>query len=103
VAPAIARILEKPPTISDGRPHEIYNLGNSTPTSVLELVDAIENALGKKAQRVMAPPQPGDVTVTFADIAKAAAAFGYDPKTKIGEGIPRFTDWFKAEGRKFAL
>lgn len=103
VAPAIARILETPPAISDGRPHEIYNLGNSTPTSVLELVDAIENALGKKAQRVMAPPQPGDVTVTFADITKAAAAFGYDPKTKIGEGIPRFTEWFKAEGRKFAL
>ena len=42
------------------------------------------------------------MTVTFADITKAAAAFGYDPKTKIGEGIPRFTDWFKAEGHKFA-
>ena len=102
IAPAIARIVDHPPAISDGRPHEIYNLGNSTPTSVLELVEAIENALGKKAQRVMAPPQPGDVTVTFADISKAAAAFGYDPKTKLGEGIPRFTEWFKAEGHKYA-
>ncbi len=102
IAPAIARLLEQPPAITDGRPHEIYNLGNSTPTSVLELVDAIETALGRKAERIMAPPQPGDVTVTFADISKAAAAFGYEPKTKISEGIPRFAEWFKAEGHKFA-
>ena len=103
VAPAIARILEQPPSVTDGRAHEIYNLGNSTPTSVLELVEAIETSLGAKAQRIMAPPQPGDVTVTFADISKAATAFGYDPKTKIGEGIPHFTEWFKTDGRQYAL
>jgi UDP-glucuronate 4-epimerase len=102
VAPTIARIIDQPPPRVDGRAHEIFNLGNSTPTSVLEFVDAIEWALGEKAQRIMAPPQPGDVTVTFADISKAAAAFGYDPKIKIRDGIPRFTDWFKNEGRKFA-
>jgi UDP-glucuronate 4-epimerase len=102
VAPTVARIVDQPPTPAEGPPHAIYNLGNSRPTSVLDFVAAIEQAAGRSAERIMAPPQKGDVTVTFADIAKAGRDFGYAPVTRIPEGIARFVEWYKATGRQFA-
>ena len=74
-------------------PHAIYNLGNSRPNTVLELVAAIEKATGRTAERILAPTQPGDVTVTFADHARATAAFGFAPKTGLEEGIANFVAW----------
>ena len=56
----------------------------------------IEQALGKKALINRAAEQPGDVPLTFADISKARALLGYNPQTKIAEGIPRFVAWFKS-------
>ena len=56
----------------------------------------LEQALGKKAVIDRQPPQPGDVPITCADIAKARARLGYSPRVKIEEGIPRFVEWFRA-------
>ena len=74
---------------------EIYNLGESQTTSLNELIRLIEEALGKKAIFEMSEPQPGDVSITYADISKAEQRLGYRPKIKIEEGIKRFVKWYK--------
>ncbi|UCF15934.1 MAG: GDP-mannose 4,6-dehydratase [Phycisphaerales bacterium] len=73
----------------------IYNLGESQPTKVNDLIVEIENALGKKAVKEHLPLQPGDVERTFADITQAAKDLGYDPKTDIRTGLVKFTEWLR--------
>lgn len=98
VVDAIEAILERAPTAHP--PHAIYNLGNSRPVSVSAFVDALEVATGRTAIRQYAPPQPGDVSVTFADISRAIRDFGYAPKTRLEQGLERFTAWWCEEGRR---
>jgi UDP-glucuronate 4-epimerase len=74
---------------------EIFNLGESQTVKLSELISLIENALGKKAVIDRQPLQPGDVPITFADISKARAQLGYEPKVKVEKGIPLFVDWFR--------
>jgi len=74
---------------------EIYNLGESQTTSLTELIRFIEEAFGKKAKVEMLEPQPGDVSVTYADITKAKRILKYQPRVKMEEGIKRFVDWYK--------
>ncbi len=73
----------------------IYNLGESRPITVNDLVTEIENALGKKAIREYVPPQPGDVERTYADITKAAEEIGYKPSTNIQTGLKNFATWLR--------
>jgi UDP-glucuronate 4-epimerase len=75
----------------------VYNLGNSHPIGLETLVCAIESALGKKARRWPAPPQPGDVPFTCADISAARAAFGYEPSVNIADGVSRFAAWYQGQ------
>ena len=74
---------------------DVFNLGESQTTTLNELIATIERALGKTAQVEQLPEQPGDVPLTYADISKARAHLGYDPRTQIADGIPRFVEWFK--------
>lgn len=74
---------------------DIFNLGESQTVKLSELIALIEAALGKKAVIDRQPLQPGDVPLTFADIAKARARLGYRPKVKAADGIPLFVDWFR--------
>jgi UDP-glucuronate 4-epimerase len=74
---------------------EIYNLGESQTTSLKELIRLIEEALGKKANIEAMKFQPGDVSVTYANIAKAKRMLKYHPQVKIKEGIRRFVEWYK--------
>ncbi len=76
---------------------EIYNLGESQTTSLIELIHLIEQALDKKAEIEFLTPQPGDVSVTYADISKAKRMLQYQPRIKIEEGIHRFVEWYKRE------
>lgn len=78
-----------------GAPHRIFNLGNHRAENLLDFIGAIEAAVGKPAQKIMAPMQPGDVRETCADIGPAQKIFGFDPKTPISEGIPQFAAWYK--------
>lgn len=75
--------------------YEVFNLGESQTVSLSRLIELLEAALGKKAVIDRQPPQPGDVPMTFADVAKARARLGYDPRVKIEQGIPLFIDWLK--------
>ncbi len=73
----------------------IYNLGESRPITVNDLVAEIEKALGKKAIKEHVPPQPGDVKRTYADVTKAVSELGYNPKTKIEDGLAKFVTWLR--------
>ena len=75
----------------------IYNLGESRPITVNDLVAAIEKALGKKAIKKYVPPQPGDVERTYADVTKAVNELGYNPSTDISDGLARFVAWLRDE------
>jgi UDP-glucuronate 4-epimerase len=74
---------------------EIFNLGESETVELSRLIGLIETALGKKAVIDRQPMQPGDVPITFADISKARARLGYQPKMKIEQGIKLFAEWYK--------
>ena len=75
--------------------YEIFNLGESHVVSLKEMVETIENVLGKKAILDIQPMQPGDVDKTYADISKAQSMIGYDPQTNFSEGIRKFVEWYK--------
>ncbi|MGZ6192223.1 MAG: epimerase, partial [Syntrophales bacterium] len=72
-------------------------LGESQTTSLKELIRLIEEAFGKKANVEMLEFQPGDVSVTFANISKAERMVKYQPKVKMEDGIKRFVEWYKAQ------
>jgi len=73
----------------------IYNLGESQPITVNDLIAEIEKALGKKAVRQYLPPQPGDVEHTYADVTRAGKDLGYKPSTSIRDGLEKFTAWLR--------
>jgi UDP-glucuronate 4-epimerase len=77
-----------------GSMHEVFNLGESETVELSRLIELLEQSLGTKAIIDRQPMQPGDVPITFADIAKARRLLGYDPHTKIEDGIPKFVEWF---------
>ena len=75
---------------------EIFNLGESHTTSVIDLVKLLENALGKKAKIDWQPAQAGDVPLTYADVSKAEKLLGYKPRTAPEKGIKKFVEWYRA-------
>jgi UDP-glucuronate 4-epimerase len=78
--------------------YEILNLGNDRPVTLNELVECIEQALGRKAVLKRLPEQPGDVPHTRADVTKSAALLGYHAVTPLSVGIGHFVEWLKTEG-----
>lgn len=75
--------------------YEILNLGESEPVTLNEMIETIEQALGKKAIINRMPMQLGDVNRTYADITKAKNLIGYNPQTSFKEGIENFVNWYK--------
>ncbi len=75
---------------------EVFNLGNSLPVNIKELIRVIETKLGKQANIKYLPVQPGDVPVTCADISKSAQLLNFHPKIKLEEGIERFVEWYSS-------
>lgn len=73
--------------------YKIYNLGESRPVSLSDLIAAIERAVGKKAMIERLPLQPGDVHQTYADVSRAKAELGYEPSTEIEAGLAEFAQW----------
>lgn len=79
--------------------HEVFNLGESQTVTLAELISLIERSLDLSAIIDRQPWQPGDVPATYADISKSREMLGYDPTTKIQDGIPKFVEWFRSERR----
>ena len=74
---------------------DIFNLGNSSPISLKDLIAAIENAVGRPARIKWLPDRPGDVPVTFADNSKAERMLCYKPATKLEDGLRKLVDWHR--------
>ncbi len=76
--------------------YEIFNLGNNKPVELLYLIELMEKKLGREANKLMLPIQPGDCEATYADINRAGRLLGFEPKTSIEEGLDRFIGWYKS-------
>lgn len=96
VAGVIAAFDRPPPADGRGVRHRVYNLGNNRSEKLTDFIALIERELGRTASVVHAPIQPGDVPRTFADVEASRRDLGFDPKTPLSEGIPRFIAWYKA-------
>ncbi len=96
VVQGVLAVIDAPPAgLSDSAPHRIYNIGNHRAEPLLRYVELLEQAIGRPAEKEFAPMQPGDVKETYADIAAIQRDHGFQPKTTIDEGIPRFVAWYR--------
>lgn len=84
-----------PDPATSSAPFRVFNIGANRPVELLAYVEALEQVLGKKSLREYLPLQPGDVPATVSDVSAATKAFGYAPKTAIGEGIRKFVEWYR--------
>ncbi|MFP4522707.1 MAG: NAD-dependent epimerase [Fibrobacterota bacterium] len=82
-------------SLEKNHPYEVFNLGNNNTVELLYFIECVEKNLGKKAEKNMLPIQPGDVPETFADIDRSKELLGYEPHTKIEEGIENFISWYR--------
>jgi UDP-glucuronate 4-epimerase len=108
VTEAVSRLLTRPPhgdsATSDGPPDparsqapwRLYNVGNSQPVEVNEVVRLIEEAVGRRAVHEYLPAQPGDALETCADCTDLENAVGFRPNTSLKDGVRLFVDWFQA-------
>lgn len=84
--------LDHPPASPS---HRILNIGDSRPVGLMAMIEALEQALGVTAVKVMRPMQPGDVTATYADISRLHALTGYRPAVMLEDGLQRFVAWYR--------
>lgn len=85
----------KPDPANSKAPWRIYNIGNNKPVRLMDYINALENALGKKAKINFLPLQPGDVQDTYANIDNLKKKFNYKPKTSVIDGVFSFVKWYK--------
>jgi len=77
-------------------PYRVFNIGNQGPVPLMDFISAVEEAVGKQAQKQMRPMQPGDVPATYADVSELQEWTGFKPGTPIREGVARFVDWYRS-------
>ncbi len=76
-------------------PYRVYNIGNHSPVDLMHLIETLERALGRKAEKRFLPMQPGDVEATYADVEDLTRDTGFSPSTPIEEGVAKFVEWYK--------
>lgn len=86
---------DSPDPATSSAPYKIYNIGNNNPVELMGFIEAIEKALGKKAEKNFLPIQAGDVPATYADVDDLIKDVGFKPSTPIEEGVARFVDWYR--------
>lgn len=85
----------RPDPATSNAPFRIFNIGNTSPVMLLEYIEAIEEATGRKATKEFLPLQPGDVPDTFADVSALEQAVGYRPSTPVKDGVKAFVAWYR--------
>ena len=107
IVESLVRLLNKPaapdPTFdakepnpaTSWAPHRIFNIGNSNPTPLMAYIEAVEHALGLKAEKELLPLQQGDVPATAADASALEAWVGFKPNTAVQEGVANFVAWYR--------
>lgn len=94
--PTLAHLAGQPDPSSSSARYKIYNIGNNQPVELMHFIEVLEDCLGKKAQKVFLPLQPGDVLTTYADVDALVQDVGFKPNTPIEVGIERFTKWYQS-------
>ncbi len=87
---------DDPNPAASSAPYRIYNIGNSNPVQLMDLISCLERALGRTAIKRFLPLQPGDVPRTAANIDRLVQDVGYRPDTPIEVGVERFVAWYRA-------
>jgi UDP-glucuronate 4-epimerase len=93
IVDGIVGVLDNPPAQGG---HEVYNIGDSQPVGLMEMISTLEAAIGAEANKIMRPMQPGDVTATYADVSKLNALTGYKPKVPLKQGLEKFAAWWRS-------
>ena len=105
IVEGVTRVLDQPPGKGEGvnepdrsasAPWRIYNIGNSSRVQLMDYIQALEKALGRKATLELLPMQDGDVPATQADVSALESDFGYRPQVGVEEGIKRFVEWYRS-------
>src|SRR5690606_10516345 len=94
IVAGVMAALDRPPPGDVEAPHRRYNLGNRRAEKLRRFIELLERATNRKAIIEFDDLQPGDVKETYADIAAASRDLGFQPRTAIDIGIPRFVDWY---------
>ena len=107
IADGVVRVLDQtatadpafdpmaPDPARSSAPYRLFNIGNHDPVKLMDFIEAIEAALGKKAQKSFLPLQDGDVPATFADVSELQTWTGFTPGTPVVQGVGRFVDWYR--------
>lgn len=84
-----------PDPATSSAPYRLYNIGNHKPVALLRVIELLEEALGKKAEKNLLPLQPGDVPATYADVDDLVKRIAFKPDTPIEVGLRRFVQWYR--------
>lgn len=107
IVEGVVRVLDRPPAsdpnwsgqapdpATSSAPYRVYNIGNHKPVALLRVIEVLEQALGKKAEKHLQPLQPGDVPATYADVDDLVKHVAFKPDTPIEVGIRRFVEWYR--------
>lgn len=96
IVEGMVRMLNNPPVPNEeGDCYKVYNIGNNKPEKLMEFIQTLEKALGKKAEKEYYPMQPGDVYQTYADVSELVKDFDYKPSTGIEGGLENFAAWYR--------
>lgn len=108
IVKGVIKVIENPPMenkawdpkhpdpSTSNAPYKLYNIGNNSPVTLLDFINAIEQELGIEAKKDFLPIQAGDVPATYADVSDLVANVNYKPDTTIKEGIKQFISWYKS-------
>jgi UDP-glucuronate 4-epimerase len=108
IAEGVIRVLDRPPQANPAfdkqtpdpatswAPYRIFNIGNHVSVELMAYIDALEQALGKKAVKNFLPMQDGDVPATYADTSELQRVTGFSPRTSVTEGVRRFVEWYRS-------
>ena len=86
---------DAPDPATSTAPYRLYNIGNTEPVDLMTMIDILERALGREAQKRYLPIQPGDVPTTWADVDALVQDTGYRPTTRLEDGIAAFVAWYR--------
>ena len=108
IAEGVIRVLDRPPEVnpdfdkqvpdpaSSWAPYRLFNIGNHQPVELMAYIEALEQALGKTAQKNFLPLQDGDVPATHADTTELNRVTRFAPQTQVIDGVKRFVDWYRS-------
>jgi UDP-glucuronate 4-epimerase len=92
IVDGVVGVFDRPPPHGG---HEVYNIGDSNPVGLMDMIATLERRLDREAVKIMRPMQAGDVTATYADVSKLHALTGYAPKVGLDVGLERFVRWWR--------